>query len=189
VKWLILLLFPTLVFASGNHSENSHGGDTSSDAGSSSTSGYEASNDSRSVVVIGIDNQHRGEGSKQGDTNLQGGNTALTVTQEHDPVANSAGGLSVDYCVQGISGQGKDGGLIIAGSDPVCRQTRMIGAAIPEIQRLRAKGDPRADELSGLVTDTVFTMFEDEEDRRKADQSFNLFKAVGPWLLTIVLFF
>ncbi len=109
---------------------------------SSSSSGYEASNDSGAVVVIGISNQHSGEGPRQAGSSLQGGNTNLNVTQEHDPVAKSPGPVTVTHvCAEAFAGQGKLAGFTIAQVDYVCQVSRIIQANTTQAARLRANGD------------------------------------------------
>jgi len=177
---IVLLLLTPLAYGNGNGHQHSESGESSStsESGSASSSG---------VVSAPVFNNFLF--SVPGDIPESVGVNRSINIEHGDYPANSAGALSIEYCTQGFSGQGDKGGLILAGSDPVCRQTRMIGAAIPEIMRLKAKGDvQRASELDNLVTETVFTMFEDEKGRRIADKSFNLFKTVGSWLLVILLF-
>lgn len=186
-KLALLFLVAPLTFANGNHSENSHGGDNS--ASSAGGSGGVADSTASSHVLI-INGSHTDSGGTGGAGSQTGNVTNTNIQVERSDIpASSAASLSFDYCTQGFAGQGRDGGIVLGGSDPVCRQTRMIGAALPEVERLKAKGQlQRAAELSEDVTQTIELMFEDEKDRRKADQSFNLFKAVGPWLLLILLF-
>ena len=181
VKWLILLLITPLAFGDNGNGNNQH-----SDTGAASVSGSGSTSSADAISRASFTNfLYVAPVEASG-----GGGTDRSINIKHgDYPANSAASLSLVYCTQGLSAQSKLGGIAVGGSDPVCRQTRMIGAALPHIERLKLRGQhERSDALFEDVTFTIERMFDDEKDRRKADQSFILFKSVGPWLLLILLF-
>ena len=182
MKLLIaLLLLTPLAFGDNGHGNNHH-----SDTGAASVSGSGSTSSADAISRASFTNfLYVAPVEASG-----GGGTDRSINIKHgDYPAHSAAAISLVYCTEGLSAQSRLGGIAVGGSESVCRQTRMIGAALPHIERLKLRGQQeRSDELFEDVTFTIERMFDDEKDRRKADQSFTLFKAISPWLLLILLF-
>jgi hypothetical protein len=186
---ILLLLISSYSYGNGNHSENAHGGATadnsaSSASGSGAIAGSRAS--SNVLIINGSNPDSSGVSGTNGETNAA---PYRNIKIDYDNIpSHSAASLTVAYCTEGVSGQGRSGGLVIAGSDTVCRQTRIIGAALPEVMRLYEKGQlQRGDELSEDVTLMIEKMVDDEGFRSLADKSWTAFKAIGPWCLLFLL--
>jgi hypothetical protein len=177
MRLLLLLLFPVMVFANGNHEVNSHGGDASQHT----TSGYEASNDSSSTVVVGVVNQHSPEGFGQANQSVSGGSTAVSVVQEYDEVANSAAPVMSDFCVGGISTQGEKLGISVGGTESFCIKSKLRGILINEAYRQEQQGDTqRASELDLEIDSLVDDMVAHEKARNLPERLWMWIKPLLP---------
>ncbi len=143
MKLLIcLLLLSPLAWSNGNHSENSHGHDSSYNPVDSSVVTATGGSSTSNTIVIVPASSGGGVGSAaDSQRGSISGDTILSLNNQLEAVSASAASIRLSFCTSGAAAQSKRGGFSVGGSSYICEIQTTMGLIIVNISKNIADGD------------------------------------------------